>query len=264
MKITALIQVRMKSERLPGKALLPVDGTPVIGHVVENLRESRYLDDIVICTTREKDDDALEAFAVDKGVAVYRGDVEDVIKRFHGAALCHGGDVIVRIAGDCPIVSVDAVDLLVENHLAAGVDYTSIEPDATPIGSFPQVFSFQALDRLTRYPLDFNYSEYMLYYFTNNPEVFSLNTVPVPAQYRYPQYRLTLDYEEDLRMFEALFKKLREYRLSFSLKNVLLVLQRHPAIAELNSHLIPKYKNIYDGLMDAIHRATTITSPLPR
>jgi spore coat polysaccharide biosynthesis protein SpsF (cytidylyltransferase family) len=261
MKISALIQVRMKSERLPGKALLLVDGIPVIEHVITNITPSIYINDIIICTTKEKGDDSLEAFAASRDVPVFRGDVDNVITRFYHAARKHGSDVIVRIAGDCPIVSSEAADLLIRNHLDSGADYTSIEANKTPIGSFPQVFSFEALEELTRHQLDFSYSEYMLYYFTNNPSIFSLNTVPAPAEYNHPEFRLTVDYEEDLRMFDRLFRELRQARLPVTLKNVLLILNQHPDISRINSHLIPKYQTIYDGLMDSIHRATTIASP---
>lgn len=262
MKISALIQVRMKSERLPGKALLKIDGIAVIEHVISNLKLSKYIDDIIICTTKGKEDDLLEEFAKINNISIFRGDVDNVIKRFYDSARKYNTDIIVRIAGDCPIVSCEAADLLIKSHIETGADYTSIEANVTPIGSFPQVISYNALEKLTQYDLDFNLSEYMIYYFTNNPNYFTINIVPAPPAYKHPEFRLTLDYEEDLKMFNRLFMKIREANMKLNLRNILFILNKYPDISHINEHLVEKYKNIYDELMDNIKRATTINTSL--
>jgi spore coat polysaccharide biosynthesis protein SpsF len=262
MKTSAFIQVRMKSERLPGKALLKIDGVPVLERVISSLARSKFIKEVIICTTSEKEDDLLEEFAVKKGIAFFRGDVENVLKRFYGAVQNFPADHIVRLTGDCPTVTWEATDLLIEDHIRSGAEYSIAEDGKAAIGIFPQVITQKALQKLMNFSLDFNYSEYMVYYFTNNPHIFSINVVSVPNKYHSPGYRLTLDYEDDQRMFEALFVKMREANLEVNLHNVLFILKNFPEISKLNAHLIETYKNIYDGLMKKIAFATKIVSPL--
>ena len=49
----------------------------------------------------------------------------------------------------------------------------------------------------------------MTWYMRNNPEFFSLNILDLPEEL-VRDYRLTLDYQEDLDMFNVLFNKLEE------------------------------------------------------
>ena len=53
--------------------------------------------------------------------------------------------------------------------------FTGIERDNLPIGVSTEIISYGALENLMRQDLDFNYSEYMTFYFINNPNLFSVN-----------------------------------------------------------------------------------------
>ena len=53
MKVIALVQARMNSQRLPGKVLLPLEDKTVLGHIVHRLHHCKYLDDIVVATSTE-------------------------------------------------------------------------------------------------------------------------------------------------------------------------------------------------------------------
>src|SRR3989344_5705129 len=67
-KKIAIIQARMGSSRMPGKILKEIAGKPVLWHLLENIKHSRELTDIVVATTGKKEDDALEEFAREYGV----------------------------------------------------------------------------------------------------------------------------------------------------------------------------------------------------
>lgn len=258
MLISALIQVRMSSRRLPGKALLNIAGIPAIERLISGIRPSRFINEIIICTTAGKDDDPLEDLARRVGVRVFRGEVENVVKRFYDASSQYPAETLVRIGGDCPVLNYETSDLLIESHIEKRADFTLLEENTTPVGLFPQVISFNALERLTSCDIDFKYSEFMLYYFINNPKLFYINTVSAPAQYRHPDYRLTLDYEEDLAMFNSLFAKMHELNMEISMRNIMWVLRNYPEIPAINSNLIEKYRNIYAELNKEIKRAASI------
>ena len=81
----------------------------------------------------------------------------------------------------------------------------------------------------------------MNFYIRNNPSYFKINEIDLPKRL-IRDYRLTLDYREDLEMFDALYKKLDKKKLKPNLKNVFKVLDKNPEISSLNSHLGLKYK----------------------
>jgi len=53
-KVIGLIPVRLESSRLPGKALLPIDGLPAILHTYKRALFSKYLSDVIVCTDSEE------------------------------------------------------------------------------------------------------------------------------------------------------------------------------------------------------------------
>ena len=83
-KIGALIPIRLASERLPGKALLDICGRSVLHHLLDRVAACRFVDaaDIVVCTTRDASDDPLIPAVEEYGASVFRGETDDIIKRF--------------------------------------------------------------------------------------------------------------------------------------------------------------------------------------
>ena len=84
MTTLGIIQARMGSTRLPGKVLRRLGGRTVLDRVVRAARASGVLDDLVVATTIEAVDDAVEAECAAIGVHCHRGPVDDVLTRFLG------------------------------------------------------------------------------------------------------------------------------------------------------------------------------------
>ena len=70
--ILTIVQARMGSKRLPGKALASLHGQPMIWRQLERLRGGRCPTKIVVATSCEASDDALASWLVSKGQAVFR------------------------------------------------------------------------------------------------------------------------------------------------------------------------------------------------
>ena len=81
---------------------------------------------------------------------------------------------------------------------------------------------------------DLRYSEYMTMFFLDNPEIFRLNLVNLPKKY-IQNFRLTLDYKEDLKMFNELVYKLREKKLKINLSNIFKILKSFKYIDKINN-----------------------------
>ncbi len=123
MKIVALVQARMGSTRLPGKVLKQIVGKPMIELLLVRLSQSIDLDEIVVVTSKEGQNDQLQSVVESLGYQCTRGSEKDVLGRFYASAKAIDADVVVRITGDCPLVDPSLVDECIKNYKKNNVDY---------------------------------------------------------------------------------------------------------------------------------------------
>lgn len=234
MRVIGLVAVRMKSSRLENKALLDLNGKPLILQLLLRLRKSKRLDDIVLCTSTHLDDEILLEIARENGFKSFAGSEDDVMDRFIKAGKEEGADIIVRITGDNPLTDPELIDVIIESHINSDADYTRI--DNLPVGITAEVISFAALKKAFRMVEDSKYSEYMTYYFVKNPEIFRLNILQPDERIRRPQYRLTVDYPEDYELMKKIFENFdnKEY---LSLVDIVNYLDMNPSISNINANV---------------------------
>ena len=145
----AVIQARAGSTRFPRKVLADLCGKPMLAHVIERVALAETLDDVVVATTVEEEDDVVANLAVACGARVSRGPVADVLSRYVLAAREHAADVLVRVTSDCPLVDPELIDRLVRMRASAEADYASNElPPTYPQGYDVEVLTTACLQRL--------------------------------------------------------------------------------------------------------------------
>ena len=104
---------RMSSERLPGKALLDICGRPMCYHLFDRVAASSFITDIskiVVCTTHHSSDDVLVEAVTRYGCSIFRGDEDDIIKRFYDANKKFGFDYMIQADGDDPLSATEYMD----------------------------------------------------------------------------------------------------------------------------------------------------------
>ena len=151
----------MTSSRLPGKILMEAAGKPMLEHMVERLRRVSLLEDIIIATTTNAQDDPVIKLAEKLRVRWYRGSEHDVLGRVLAAAKKNQVDIIVETTGDCPLIDPDIVSTAIETFASSNVDYVSnaLEPRSYPTGMDTQVFATSILaDVASRTNCYFRYS----------------------------------------------------------------------------------------------------------
>jgi spore coat polysaccharide biosynthesis protein SpsF (cytidylyltransferase family)/sialic acid synthase SpsE len=252
--VTAVIACRLKSSRLKRKAVLPIGSLPSIEMCIRNAMRLQGVNQVVLATSDTEEDAELGNFTFDPSVVFHRGHPEDVIHRYLGILDQLRSDILVRITGDMPYVSAEITEILLREHLRTGADFTHAKNFA--VGTATEIISVQALHRVKRHFPEALYSEYMSWYFTNNPKHFRIHTVELPENLVRP-YRLTLDYQEDLDLFNAIEAHLSEKRLAPTTENIFRFLDANPEVANLNAHIALTYKTDPE-LIRTLHEHTTI------
>ncbi|MFU8788431.1 MAG: cytidylyltransferase domain-containing protein [Methylobacter sp.] len=236
-RVVASIEARMGASRLPGKVLMNIHGKPAIQRLVDRLRTCRLLDDIVIATTTNKNDDPLAKWCADYDVACFRGSEEDVLNRVVEAHHFMQSDLVVEITGDCPLTDPQIVDLGVETFLAHSVDVvTNCGPSLTwPMGQYVQVFPLELLADVDRTVDDVVVHEHVSLYFYEHPEKYKLIELLSPQRWREPEWRMQLDYREDLDFQNHVYARLEPiYGEFFGIEEVVALLRREPELLVIN------------------------------
>ncbi|MEC1646474.1 cytidylyltransferase domain-containing protein [Bacillus halotolerans] len=234
--ILFIVQARMGSERLPGKVLRPLGSEHLLDILVQRVRQSAFYqkerDNLVIATSDKKADDVLEAHCINNGIRVFRGSEERVLDRFARVIKASKPEVVIRLTGDNPFVDPELLDMMISAHLDQGADYTYILN--TPLGICGEAVSAKLLLDISGIKmLEDKYQEHVTLYVRKHPHLYRLQFLEAPEQLCAPQYRLTVDTEEDYQLVSALYQKAGE-RPDVSAAELISLLNQHPDLAAMN------------------------------
>jgi spore coat polysaccharide biosynthesis protein SpsF len=244
MKIAAIIQARMGSTRLSGKVMKDIQGKTVLSHVIERVRQSKVIENIIIATTDNERDNIIEMEATKLGAKVFRGSEDDVLSRYYYAAKENDIDVIIRITSDCPLIDPNVIDEVTALYLEGQYDYVSNAGPKSwqrtyPRGLDTEVFSIRVLEsafinstemyqREHVTPFIYEHSK-KIYYYKNDVD--------------YSSYRWTLDTEEDFELISNIYNRLYDGKHNFYLQDIIELFKKEPALFNINAHI--EQKKIY-------------------
>jgi spore coat polysaccharide biosynthesis protein SpsF len=243
MKIGAIIPVRLTAERLPGKALMEVGGRPILYYLLDRVRACRYIDDvsdIVICTTRESGDDPLVEAVQKYGASVFRGDKDDIIRRFRDAVHHFGFDAVVQVDGDDPLSATEYMNLTMERLLETpglGIAWS----EDLPIGLNSKSFTRAALDTVFEAYSKGRNDTGFIYFFTKTDLVAKSVVALVDPKHRCDRARLTLDYPEDFKVFRCILEAVDKDGHTATLSEVMFFLEKRSDVMDINAKLDEQY-----------------------
>ena len=203
MKVVALVQARMGSLRLPGKVLKKIEGKPLIELLLKRLSKSKELDEIVVATSNEVENNKLEEFVKSLGYRCTRGNEKNVLNRFYESAKFIGADVIVRITADCPLIDPELVDECVKLFKKSKVDFFSnTDPRTFPDGLDVSVMTFDSIKRANNEAESEFDKEHVTPYIRNSKH-FSKSSIKYLDD--LSTLRWTVDEIEDLKVIKNIF-----------------------------------------------------------
>lgn len=240
----------MGSSRLPGKVLMEIEGKPVLQILIERLSCSKYIDEIIIASTVNVLDQRIEELGRKLNIYVHRGSEDDVLERVVGAVESVNGEIIVEITGDCPLVSADIIDYVVEQYLdnyphydyVTNIGYVGNSVREVPVGMDVRVFTFKDLKYINEITDDPEDREHVsLYFFRSGKDKYKLLNVKSPSKWkRNYGPRLALDTAEDFEVIKKIYEGLVKEKKDFNLEDILNFLDQNKEIQEINSGVIQK------------------------
>jgi len=243
-RTVGVVQARLGSTRLPRKVLADLHGEPMIGRILERVALAEWVDATVIATTTDPSDDALAEYAQRVGVGCYRGPLDDLAIRLHGAACSSGANVIVRIWGDCPCVDPAIIDEALERLLTENFDYisNSIAAGRTyPYGLDMEIYRTALLERLCATTADPFYREFPFEWVMAHRDELRMGTLRLEENWSH--IHLTVDYPEDLALVRKVYQALHKSGSAFGWRQVVDWLAQQPELVRGVASLIrnPEY-----------------------
>ncbi len=231
-----IIQARMGSTRLPGKVLKTIKGIPLLMLQQMRIKQAKLVDEIIIATTTNKEDDAIKNFCNQNQIKCYHGSDWDVLDRYYQSALPYNPTNIIRVTSDCPLHHHSVIDFVVSEFLKSSKDYFSNsnhEPDFLEDGFDVEVFTFKALETAWKEAKLMSEREHVTPYIKNSGK-FSCAWKKYNKEYHY---KLSVDSENDFKAVEKIFNSF-ENITDFNMNDIIQLLKSQPEILELNKESI--------------------------
>jgi spore coat polysaccharide biosynthesis protein SpsF len=234
----AFVEARMGSTELPGKALLPILGRPLLWHVVERVRHASQIAEVVVVTTDSPRDTPIRSYCRRQGIECFTGSERDATDRLYRAAIHYRANPIVRLDAEAAFVDPTLVDRLLALYSDGEFDYARIATGAGSLflegGRFPdgmgaQVMGLHALERTWAEATDRADREAVTTYVERAVGRFRVGTLR--AEQNLAHLRLTIENEGDLELARQVYASLGAG--AFTLDQTLAFLDSRPELLGL-------------------------------
>ena len=228
-KIGAVILSRFSSSRLPGKALMQIEGKAILQYIVERLLISLDRQDIVIATSTETSDNSIAEFAKSIAVRCYRGSLENVAVRFFEAATTTNWDYIMRINGDNIFVDTKVVSSMMQIAQTDKYSFISNVKNRTfPKGMSVEIVKISYYKKLL--PIisaSDSYREHVTLYLYDNEELnnyyYFTNTILPQAS----GLQFALDTKEDFERTTKIISQFKTAHTNYNLNEIFEIYQEN-------------------------------------
>ena len=239
MRRVCVVQARMGSTRLPGKVLRDLAGRPMLARQLERLSGCHSIDEIVIATSIDAEDDSIASLVSGIGFNVVRGSRDDVLSRFILAAHETRADVVVRVTADCPLIDPSTTDRVVDElttHSTASDYASNVVRRTFPRGLDVEALFVDALERLDRLATTAEEREHVTIMIrSGQPSLFLVRSVEDSTD--NSDLRWTVDEERDFTLIQRLYDELDLGRVVAPYPAILQYVREHPELARMNQEV---------------------------
>ena len=242
MNIVAIIQARMGSTRLPGKVLREICERAMVLHVIDRVKRVENINAVCLASTDSSADDLLESLVCRQSdVSIYRGSEDDVLDRYYQAAVMMEADVIIRITADCPLISPQVINQVLDAYLENPneVDYVSNTLERSfPHGLDCEIISMETLRLAHQEAVETPDREHVMPFLWRQPERFRLKNVAHDKDLSH--YRWTVDTPDDMQLVQKIYQHLYPQNNFFEWQDACALIEDHPEWLDINAEIQQK------------------------
>ena len=232
-KVSAIIQARCDSQRLPGKVLLKIRNKTILEHVILRLKKSKRIEEIIVATSNHKNDSKIVNLCKKKQIKYFCGSKNNLVERYLGASIKYNCKNIVRITADCPLIDPYVIDEIIDIYNKSSYELVSL------FGEFPDgldvsILSIKALKKIQLYAKKDYEKEHILQSVYNNPNKFQFLNYEKFS--RLDKLRLTLDEPKDYDLILKIFEHMKKD--FFTIQDILKLFSKNKNLLKINNKII--------------------------
>ena len=232
-KVVAIIQARMGSTRLPGKSMLNLAGEPLVGRVLERIKTSQSINEIILAIPDSPENTVLKIVADKLQVKTFLGSENDLLDRYYQAAKLANADYVVRIPADNPTPQGSEIDRIINHHtMLPGPGFSSnlaeIYGSGYPDGIGAEIFDFSFLEEVWKEELSQRKREHVHLNFFNyqtqeavDQEWCPISTVECPVEFARPDIILDVNTKEQYDYMSKLYADLYPNNPNFGILDIM-------------------------------------------
>ena len=238
MNVVAVIQARTGSSRLPNKIFCELSGFYLLHHVIERLKPSEEINNIVVATTDTSQDNKVEDWCILNKINFFRGSEKNVLKRYYDTALIYKADIIVRVTADDPFKDYRIIDDAIKIIKKTKIDFVcNNNPISYPEGLDVEVLTMSALSKSYLNSTSTYEQEHVTQYIHRNKNLFK--TFNIKNSKNLSHYRWTLDTMKDYSFVKEVYDNLYDKDALFLTEDIYKLLDKNPFLLEINKD-VPK------------------------
>lgn len=238
-KIVAVIACRVNSNRLFAKPLQNLGKNSILFHIIQQIKQSRSIDDVVLAISENPGNEAFTEFAKNNHLKFIFGDDEDVLSRLIKGAKFSNADIVFRCTSENPFLYWEKIDELASNHIKGKYDYSCFEN--LPLGSGFELITVPALEISHKKGKRRHRSELCTLYINENKKKFRILSLKPEKKNQRPEIRLTVDTPQDLFVARIIYNSLKKKTKFIKLEDIIKFLDKNPSVSKISSEIKPEF-----------------------
>ncbi len=236
MKYLVIIQARCGSTRLPNKVLKDLCGKPALQRMIERVKRSKQVDEVMVVTSIEKNNLPILKLCSEIGIRVGVGSENDVLDRFYQTAKLLRPEYVIRLTADCPCFDAELLDLALQK-MSDEFDYFGNAAEGQFADGLDfEIIKFSVLEKAWKESVHSFEREHVTQYIVRRPEQFKIGSFESPIGY-FGNHRWTVDEPEDFELVSIIYDHFikdvgKEY---FGYKDIMEYLNQNPEIQAINA-----------------------------
>lgn len=245
-----IIQARIGSTRLPKKMVRPFyNGECIFSLLIERILESFNNEQIILATSIDNGNDILADISKSHGIHCFRGDENDVLRRFIQAAQTFKASKIIRVCADNPFLDMPSLLNLYDKFNKSDFDYMAyatsdkVPTIKTHYGFWAEAVNLATLMKISSLTDEKLYHEHVTNYIYTHPDLFNINYITIPYDIEtHDRLRLTIDTQEDFDIQKSIFENVFSSNPHFTAKEVCNYVDKNPFYYSAMANEIVKNK----------------------
>ncbi len=256
MKFLAMIQARCGSSRLPSKVLKELCGKTALERVIERVKRSKYMDEVMVVTTLNEEDIPIVQLVSQMGMRVFAGSAQDVLDRYYQAAKLIQPEYVIRITADCPVFDPAILDDAI-GKLKPETDYMAALSETLADGLDLEIMRFEILKRAWQKASLASEREHVTLYIKNHRDLFRVQDYKSTLGNLHEE-RWTVDEPEDYIFIKKIYEHFTAIeKEDFDSKDILEYLDENPDIRNINRGFVRN-----EGLLISLKNDRKVKMPM--